>query len=167
MRELIKFGRQKPTLTLVTDSGPRSNPAETEMAANHLLMSRLLTSVLDEPMREIFSVDLAHFIGELRNGYKDILIDLVCDSLRSTSVAGCVQFAGKGTFELDWNTSPVVRLDFIWNGPFYDVSFEMERRGNEMQCYLNGITARDGESGAKASKHFVECLYSELTAGTV
>ena len=158
----MRFGRNRPTLTLITDGERRVYPDEAQHSANDVLMSRLLSAVMEEAMKDIFSVDLAHFVGELRNGYKDIIMDIVKDCLSSSPYGAYVNFSGKGTFELDWNTVPAVRLEFVWAGPFYEVIFEVERRGNEMQCYFGEVRPQGGQSAVKATKHFIEELQTGL-----
>jgi hypothetical protein len=159
-------GRSNATLTLITGSGQRTGTRSGESASGSYdrLICAGIEQVLAEAMTEIFDVDLAHFVGELRNGYRDVLIDIVEDCLRAAPCAQAIRFEGKGTFELDWNVPPMVRLEFTWQGPWYEVVFFMVREGMRKYCTLDKIRIEPGQdrTADEAAAHILTELWSQL-----
>lgn len=152
---------RKPTLTLIIGSRDAGEASQSSHTYNGLICAGL-EQVLGEAMIEIFDIDLAHFVGELRNGYRDVLIDVVEDALRSVPNSEPVTFEGKGTFGLDWNSPPMVQLEFTWRGPFYNVIFFMVREGNRRFCALDRIEPSAGYDMERVAAHLLRDLWRRL-----
>lgn len=152
---------RRPTLTLITGSRDSGEASSSSHSYDGLICAGL-EQVLGEAMADIFDVDLAHFVGELRNGYRDVLIDVVEDVLKSMPDCGPVTFEGKGTFGLDWNSPPMVQLEFTWRGPFYSVIFYMTREGSRRFCALESIEPEPGYDMERVVAHLLRDLWHRL-----